>query len=234
MAKKSLTSTSVERFLQQVQKVPTPTGSAAGRLVFALDATASREPTWDTACHLQAEMFHATSQLGGLSVQLCYYRGFGEFHASGWSAQSSELLQRMSAVGCRAGHTQIAAVLRHALAENKRHKIAALVFVGDAMEENPDALCDLAGQFGVVGTRIFMFHEGRDAMTASVFRQIAELSGGAYLPFDASSAAQLKDLLAAVAVFAAGGAKALERYSRGRRSVTQHLAGLLTQDRDTK
>lgn len=203
-------------------------------MIFALDATASREPTWDTACHLQAAMFNATRQLGGLSVQLCYYRGFREFHASGWSAQSSELLELMSTVGCRGGHTQIEKVLRHALDENKRHKIAALVFVGDAMEENPDALCHVAGQLGLVGTKVFMFHEGHDPMTTSVFGQIAELSGGAYLPFDSSSAAQLKDLLSAVAVFAAGGAVALERFSRGRRAVSHHLAGLLTQERDTK
>lgn len=231
MAKKSLPTTSVDRFLQQVKNVPAPTGAARGRLIFALDATASREPTWDTACQLQAEMFAATRDLGGLAVRLCYYRGFGEFRASSWSARSSDLLEQMSSVRCRGGHTQIEKVLRHALAENKRHKIAALVFVGDAMEENADTLCQLAGQLGVVGVKAFMFHEGHDSRVASVFRQIGALSGGVYLPFDRDSAAQLKELLAAVAVFAVGGHEALERFSRGRRSVAHHLAGLLSHDR---
>ena len=134
LTKKSLTSPSVEGFLAQVEKTPKPTGTAAGRLIFALDATASREPTWDSACHLQAEMFDATSGLGGLSVQLCYYRGFGEFHASRWAQDSSTLLEQMSAVTCRGGHTQIEKVLQHALSENKAHRVAALVFVGDCME----------------------------------------------------------------------------------------------------
>jgi hypothetical protein len=234
VSKKSLPSSSVDHFLAQVEKTPRPTGAATGRLIFALDATASREPTWDTACHLQAEMFDATRSLGGLSVQLCYYRGFGEFHGSAWTQDSSSLLQQMSGVRCRGGHTQIQKVLRHTLEENKRHRVAALVFVGDAMEENADALCHVAGQLGVVGVKLFMFHEGRDPLVHSVFEQMAKLSGGAYLPFDATSAAQLKELLAAVAVFAAGGARALEHYSRGRRSVTHHLAGLLTQDRDRR
>ena len=231
MTKKSLISSSVEHFLQQVEKTPKPAGAGTGRLIFALDATASREPTWDTACHLQAEMFEATHALGGLSVQLCYYRGFGEFHAGAWAASSSALLEQMSGVRCRGGHTQIEKVLRHALTENKAHRVAALVFVGDSMEENPDSLCHLAGQLGVVGVKVFVFHEGHELGARTVFKQMAALTGGAYLPFDATSAAQLKELLAAVAVFAAGGARALERFSKGRRSVSHHLAGLLTQDR---
>ena len=234
MTNKSLTSPSVEGFLEQVAKTPKPTGASTGRLIFALDATASREPTWDTACHLQAQMFEATRGLGGLSVQLCYYRGFGEFHASRWAENSSTLLEQMSGVRCRGGHTQIEKVLQHALSENKDHPVAALVFVGDAMEENPDSLCHLAGQLGVIGVKIFLFHEGRDQRVKDVFTQMASLTGGAYLPFDASSSAQLKELLAAVAVYAAGGARALEHFSRGRRSVTHHLAGLLAQDRKDK
>ena len=54
--------------------------------------------------------------------------------------------------------------------------------------------------------------------------QIARLSGGAYCPFDASSAQQLKDLLSAVAVFAAGGRPALADYSRGKGEVVRQLS----------
>ena len=51
-------------------------------------------------------------------------------------------------------------------------------------------------------------------MAMNTFRQIAELSGGAYAPFNSSSAEELKNLLAAVAVYAAGGRKALEKFEK--------------------
>ena len=59
------------------------------RLMFAVDATASRQPTWDTACQIQGEMFRATDQVATLAVQLCYYRGFNEFSASRWLNDSA-------------------------------------------------------------------------------------------------------------------------------------------------
>ena len=41
------TSAAVAAFVKKVQSMPTvrPAGAAAGRLIFAMDATASREPT---------------------------------------------------------------------------------------------------------------------------------------------------------------------------------------------
>jgi len=33
---------------------------------------------WDQACRLQGEMFEATTAMGGLDVQLVFYRGFDE------------------------------------------------------------------------------------------------------------------------------------------------------------
>ena len=61
----------------------------------------------------------------------------------------------------------------------------------------------------VVKTPLFLFHEGHDPIAALAFREMARLSGGAYAPFDSSSASQLADLLRAVAVYAAGGRQAL-------------------------
>ena len=45
----------------------------------------------------------------------------------------------------------------------KKQRVDALVFVGDAMEENVDRLCQLAGELGLNGVPIFLFHEGGDA-----------------------------------------------------------------------
>ncbi|EWY39321.1 hypothetical protein N825_06345 [Skermanella stibiiresistens SB22] len=207
----------VDAFLRKVAATPNPNRTGRrGRLMFAMDATASRQPTWDQACHIQAEMFQATSALGGLDVQLVFYRGFRQCQASPWVGNANELLRRMTSVTCLGGQTQIDRILGHALKESRREKVNAVVFVGDCMEEDIDQLCHHAGELGLLGVPVFMFHEGGEPVARRAFEQIARLSGGAYCPFDASSAQQLKDLLSAVAVFAAGGRAALADYSRGK------------------
>ncbi len=216
----------VAAFLRKLSATPAvkPAAGVRGRLLFALDATASRQPTWDRACHIQAEMFKETAALGGLDVQLAFYRGFGEFRALPWTARSDDLVRQMTGVSCLGGLTQIDKVLSHALAETKRARINALVFVGDCMEEDVDRLCHSAGQLGLLGVPAFMFHEGEDAGAVRAFRQIARLTNGACCRFDANSASQLRELLAAVAVFAAGGRAALVDYSRRRGGVTLQIA----------
>ncbi len=214
----------VDAFLKQVAMTPVRSGTGErGRLIFAMDATASREPTWDRASHIQAEMFSETASLGGLEIQLVYYRGFGECRASGWVTKADDLLRRMTAVTCLAGHTQIGKVLRHAIKETENKSVNALVFVGDCLEEDIDRLGQLAGRLGLLGVPCFMFHEGGDPVARRAFEQIAKLTGGACCSFDATSAQQLKDLLAAVAVFAAGGRKALADYSTRKGGITRQL-----------
>src|SRR5262245_20641463 len=209
------TSAEVDDFLRRLAAAPQarPSGQG-GRLIFAMDATASREPTWDRACRIQGEMFEATSLLGGLEVQLVFYRGFGECRASPWLGRAADLLKRMSSVSCLGGQTQIGRVLRHVLTENGKRRVNAVVFVGDCMEESADELCDLAGRIGVLGLPVFLFHEGSEPRAARTFRDIARLTRGAYCRFDSSSAQQLRDLLSAVAVYAAGGLPAREDYGK--------------------
>lgn len=214
----------VDAFLRTVAAVPPPRTGKRGRLMFAMDATASREPTWDRACRIQGEMFETTAALGGLDVQLVFYRGFRECRASPWVGTAHDLLQRMTAVRCAAGQTQIGRVLAHAVKQTRIEKVNALVFVGDCMEEDIDALAHTAGELGLLGVPAFLFHEGADPAARKAFQTIARLTGGACCPFDSSSAQQLRDLLAAVAVFAAGGRAALEDFSRRRGGVV----GLLT------
>ena len=205
----------IEAFLRRAATLaPPPQSSGRGRLVFALDATASREPTWDRACHLQAEMFEATRTLGGLDVQLVFYRGFRECKASPWVSDSQALLQRMLQVRCLGGQTQLGRVLKHVMKQTKVRRVNALVFVGDCFEENVDEVCHIAGELGLLGVPAFMFHEGGDPVARRVFQQVARLTNGAFCPFDAGSAEQLKQLLGAVAVYAAGGHKALTDYGK--------------------
>ncbi|MBL6458801.1 VWA domain-containing protein [Belnapia sp. T6] len=205
-------STAVADFLRKVESLPArPASGRRGRLTFAIDATASRQPSWDRACQLQGEMFAATRELGGLAVQLAYFRGFQEFAATPFLTDAAELTRRMTGVQCLGGQTQIGRVLDHVLAETWRDRVHALVLIGDAVEEPLDPLCHRAGQLGLHGTPVFAFHEGGDPRTAEAFRQLAKLSGGAYAPFDAASAGTLRELLRAVAVYAAGGGAALAR-----------------------
>ncbi len=200
----------VDDFLAKVVATPAPKATGErGRLIFAMDATMSREPAWDNACQIQGELFRETALLGGLDVQLVYYRGFGECRASKWVGDPKALLRLMTGVSCRAGHTQIERVLSHAMRETGKRKVDALVFVGDALEENIDGLGQRAGELGILGLPVFVFHEGGKSAVRRAFEEIARLSGGAYCPFDMGSAQQLRELLRAVAVYAAGGRKAL-------------------------
>lgn len=221
----------VQEFLGKLNQMPQVRQSETrGRLVFAMDATASREPTWDRACRIQGQMFEVTNALGGLDVQLCYYHGYEIFHASRWSNQSSTLLREMTAVHCLAGHTQIRKVLEHVLTETKKHKVNAVVFIGDCMEEDANNCCKLAGESGILGVPLFIFHEGDEPGAAAVFRRMARLSHGAYCCFNAQSAKHLGALLGAVAVYAAGGRQALDDYTSKHGTTVLQLTSQIKRD----
>jgi hypothetical protein len=219
----SASETEVAAFVRRMRQLA-PAPSGRGRLLFAMDATMSRQPTWDMALDLQGNMFAAVKAVGGLDVQLIYFRGAGECRASKWVSDADALASLMRRVACAGGYTQIGKVLGHALKETSRQPLSALVYVGDCMEEDVDELCQRAGELALLGVPVFLFQEGNDARAQAAFREIARLSKGAHCRFDAGSAAQLKELLSAVAVYAAGGRKALQALSgRGARLLLQQL-----------
>src|SRR5262245_38340300 len=193
------TRTHLEAFFAKVDPV-------RGQLIFALDATASRQPTWDKAAQLQGEMFDTVGANGGLDIQLVYYRGDNECVASGWQSNAAALSAIMRRVTCAAGHTQIRRVLNHTRKENARRKVDALTLISDACEEHPT---ELYGAVRELTVPVFLFQEGADERVAQIYSEIARLTGGAYCKFDAGAAQRLADLLKAVAAFAAGGVKAL-------------------------
>jgi hypothetical protein len=185
-----------------------------GRLIFALDATMSRQPTWDMACALQADMFREAASLGSLDIRLVYYRGFNECRATGWISDSAQLARLMGKIDCQGGNTQIGKVLSETRREAVASGVRAVVFVGDAMEESVDDLCAKAGELGLLKVPVFMFQEGGDATAEQAFREIARLTGGAHCRFDPGAAAQLRELLRAAAAYAAGGREALLQLSK--------------------
>jgi hypothetical protein len=218
----------IDAFLEQVRELgPASASDKHGRLIFALDATMSRQPTWDSACALQVEMFREAARSGGLDIQLVYFRGLSECRASAWVANGERLAELMSRIDCRGGHTQIGKVLSHARQEHARQPVQALVFVGDAMEEKIDDLCQAAGELGLLGVPVFMFQEGYDAVAENAYREIARLSRGAYCRFDTGAAHQLGELLRAVAAYAAGGIKALTDLSARRSDGARRLLAQL-------
>lgn len=204
-------------------------GNAAtgtGRIVLALDATMSRQPTWDLACSIQAEMFESAANVGNLLMQLVYFRGLGECRSSRWAEDGGSLAGMMSRIECRGGHTQILKVLKHAAKEHARNRINALIYIGDAMEENVDDLVQAAGELGLRGVPVFVFQEGHDPRAEYAFREIARVTKGGWFRFDRSSASVLSRLLSAIAVYATGGLKALEkRGSREDRLLIAQMTG---------
>lgn len=205
----------VSDFLEKVRGLPPVAKDGnRGKLIFAMDATMSRQPSWDRALSIQAEMFAETARIGGLDVQLVYFRGFNECRASKWVSNPTALAKLMTTVDCRGGNTQIGRALSHIKKELRTTKVNAVIYVGDAMEENIDVLCRAAGEIGMQGTPIFTFQEGNDANAERAFREIAKLTRGAYFKLDESSAHMLRELLSAVAVYAAGGRTALENRAK--------------------
>lgn len=217
--------TDVKSFIERLATVPiVKSVERRGRLLFGMDATASRGPTWDVACQIQGDMFDETAKIGGLDIQLVYYRGFNEFASSDYVSNAKDLIEFMSDVYCRGGRTQLERMLKYARREKVQNKIDAFVFVGDCLEEPVDDICNAAGELGMLGLPCFMFQEGRDFNASNAFREVANLTGGAYSSFDNSSPRQLRELLNAVAIYAAGGRKALMDYGTKRGGDIKQIA----------
>lgn len=221
----------IDAFLEAAKKVPAPHQAGRGRLIFSLDATMSRQPTWDMACTIQGEMFEATREIGGLDVQLVFFRGFHECKAGKWQPDAKGLADQMSKIDCRAGQTQIGRVLAHIKKQAQAGKVGAAIYIGDAFEEDIDKVCHTAGEIGLLGTPVFVFQEGGDPIARRGFQEIARLTGGAWHRFDPNSAHLLKSLLSAVAVYATGGVSALERLEKSGR---REPAALLQQMRGSQ
>jgi hypothetical protein len=217
--------TGVDVFLNELSTFPLiDQATSRGRLMFAMDATSSRQPTWDLTAKIQCEMFAVTSEVGGLSVQLAFYRGFSQFKVSQWTSNAAKMMRLMTSVSCLAGETQIYKILEHALNETQKVKVNAVVFVGDCMEEEMDVLSHLAGKLGLVGLPVFIFQEASDPIASFAFQQIAKLSGGACVQFDRESAYTLRKLLGAIAVYAAGGRNALNSLAKSQGGVALQIS----------
>ena len=207
----------VTAFLEKMQKAQ----AARARLIFAIDATASRAPTWKLARRLQAEMFLETAKIGGLEAQLVYYRGLNGFHDSALDQQWARTGQQHDPGHMHSGPTQIGRLLAHVRQECARQKVSAVTFIGDAAEENPQELYNAATGLGVP---LFLFQEGDDPHVSEVFEELKRLTNGAHRRFSPGAARELAGLLRAAAVFAVGGLAALsDLRSDGARKLLEQI-----------
>ena len=175
------------------------------RMVFAIDATASREAAWSTARDVTDALFGAVP--GVLDVALAVHGG-GEVHTfSEFSPDAAAIRQAAANVTCRAGGTQLVEIMERVRDEPR---VKVLLYIGDAFEEFEEDAVAAARDLARAGTRCIILQDADDAHAATVFGAMAELTGGALLPFDGTAPGRLRDLLRAVATLAAGGVKLLE------------------------
>lgn len=189
------------------------TNDSRPRLLFAMDATASREQSWNVALEITGAMFEAVP--GALDVALAYHGGGRVREVTPFSSNAKAFLDKVQQVRCIAGVTALNQVLDRA---TQIGGLKALIYIGDCFEENSTLAVEFAQQLKLRGVRCFMFHDtssggqGYDVQTANtVFASIAQITGGALLPFDENSPDLVKALLEAIAVYAAQGIKALEQ-----------------------
>jgi hypothetical protein len=191
------------------------------RIAIVIDATQSREATWDNAAQLQAEMFSEAAKLGGLQMQVTYFRGPSEVRSSGWTGDARVLQEFMGRVRCDSGHTKYARAFSHVRQEHQRQPINAVIVIGDALEEIPSTLYD-----AVAGLRVpfFMFQEGDDPQVRAAFEKIRDLTKGAYCAFNTGAIAQLREYLQGVVVYTTGGVAALsDLRTEGARKLLQQV-----------
>jgi hypothetical protein len=194
----------VDAFLERNRQAMAAGGR--GRLIFALDATASRQETWDRAIELQASMFAEAGKVGGLQIQLIFLRGT-ECQASNWTTSAQVLAAKMRKISCVGGTTQWGRVLGHVRRDHEQKQVSAVIVIGDCCEEQSSALYDAATGL----PPLFVFQEGDDPAASVVFPELARRTKGAHFKLGPDSAHELAELLRGVAVFVAGGRTALER-----------------------
>jgi hypothetical protein len=196
--------------LQRLDQVPLkrPDPVRTGRLLFGLDLTGSRSASLKSARRATAAMFDTIKAIGSIAVKLIYYRDVDECRATKWHDDPQVLSDSMRRLSCEFGGTQIARLLKLALAE--KEKVSGLVFIGDHCEDGAYELALLAEQLGKKAIPVFVFHECADNDQHSVnakpvFKRLAELSGGVYCEFRPESDVILRELLLNVAAFTTAG-----------------------------
>jgi hypothetical protein len=214
------------RALVGARPAPPAEDAATGRprLVFGFDATASREPAWEAARQVTDALVRALP--GALDVALAVHGG-GRLHTfTEFTDKPATLRDRAASISCMAGATRMLPILARSLASPG---VRVVTYIGDVFEESPARGRKLADEMGQRGIKLFVLHDVADwtaRRDAELFLDLARRTGGCVLPFDANAPDRLRDLLAAVAVYAVGGEALLEKQRKtlpGAALLLQHL-----------
>jgi len=179
------------------------------RLIFGFDATASREPAWATARTVTDALVKALP--GELDVALAVHGGSMLHTFTAFTADANQLRDRAAGISCISGMTRLLPILSRALSNPG---VRVVTYIGDVFEESPVRGRKLADAMGETGIKLIVLHDTADwnaKRDAEVFLDLARRTGGCVVPFDANAPARLRDLLAAVAVYAVGGSDLLEQ-----------------------
>jgi hypothetical protein len=196
------------------------------RLVFAVDATASREPAWAAARQVTDALFKALP--GALDVALAVHGGSRVHTFTPFTNDANTLRDRAAGVTCHAGSTRLLPILAACL---RQQGVRVVVYIGDVFEESVPRGRQLTDAMNAHGAKLIVLHDMADPVArrdAEVFWDLAKRTGGCVLPFDASAPGRLRDRWSAVAVYAVGGEKLLrDRQSDlpGAVALLEHLAG---------
>jgi hypothetical protein len=175
--------------------------------VFAVDATASREPAWNAARQVTDALVKALP--GELDVALAVHGGSRVHTFTGFTNDATTLRDRAAGVACEAGMTRLLPILSTSL---KQQSVRVVVYIGDVFEESVPHGRHLADSLAAQGTKLIVLHDTIDRAArrdAEIFWDLAKRTGGCVLPFDSSAPGRLRDILSAVAVYAVGGEKLL-------------------------
>lgn len=189
------------------------------RLVFGVDATASREAMWESAQRITDRMFDAIP--GALDVALAVHGG-SEVHTwTEFSADATRFRALAAAVRCQAGRTQLCELMQRTLDAGG---VRVMSYIGDAFEEDASEAFALADRFKLRGIKVVVLADQADEPTLRVFRELADRTGGALLDFRSGELDLMGEVLGAVAALAIGGRKLLaERRTAGARLLLSHL-----------
>jgi hypothetical protein len=186
------------------------TNAAPGRprLIFGFDATASREPAWAMARQVTDALVRALP--GELDVALAVHGGSRLHTFTPFTANPNTLRDRAASISCIPGRTQLLSILSRSFAAPG---VRVVIYIGDVYEESPGRGRQIADAMGRAGIKLIVLHDVADwtaRRDAELFLDLARRTGGCVLPFDANAPIRLRELLAAVAVYAVGGEALLE------------------------
>jgi hypothetical protein len=190
------------------------------RIGFIVDATGSRHATWEQAQTIQATMFRSTAKLSALSLRLVHFGG-NLLTDHGWMSDPRAVAAQMAGVHCWTGTTQIVPALRAFTDENPESRANALILIGDCFEESQEDALSATCALKSAGIRVFSFLEGKDWTAETVFRRLAEETGGKFARFGEDL--PLGALCEGVALLTAGGNEAVKRL--GNKKVRLLLTG---------